>query len=168
MSYDPPTRRLDPQAPVAVRATPEQAAAEEAAWRQEVLDRFGALRTGLILVGLLAAAALALSLYSLLSDEDTSAGDGRRGASPSRVAALERKVDDLDQQVDGRATKASVSEVRSRQEALDARVAKLRGTTDDAADAADVQAVSDELQALEQRVDDLATQQQDPGAAETP
>jgi hypothetical protein len=173
MGYDvdPPTRRIDPHAPVGapvagVVRTPEQAYADEVAWRQEVLDRISSLRTGLILVGLLAALALGTGLYALLSDDDDEAESGPRGASATRVSKLESRLDSLEGKLGSKASTSAVAKVRQDQDALEERVAKVSGAATSGADEEQVSALQDEVQALEQRLDDLAAQQAATGGAE--
>ena len=162
MSYDtdPPTRRLAPNeppavVPVNVRET-EHVVAEDPLWREQLLDSVRSLRTGLVLVGLLAAAALTLSLFTLLTDEDRTDGDGRRGASAGRVAGIDDRVDRLESEIDDRATKSSVSSLRSAQQELESKVedASAQAAESDGGTEA-AEALQDDVQALGQRLDDL-------------
>jgi hypothetical protein len=166
MGYDPepPTRRIPPQAPEREVVRTTEPVVDDVAWRQELLDRIGALRTGLVLVGLLAAAALGLTIYHMLTDEDQSGNDGTRGASSTRVTQLENRVDDLESEVDDRATKSSVSELRADQEELAQQVEEAGQAADGGADAADVEALQQDVQTLEQRIEELEQSQQEEAA----
>src|SRR5690349_799315 len=138
MGYDPepPTRRIPPQGPPQgeVVRTAEPVIPEDVAWRQEILDRIGALRVWLVIIGLLAAVALGLTIYHLAGDEDTSAGDGGGGASSTRVSKLENRVDDVEDKVDDKASKSSVSELRADQEKLASQVDELSKSANGGAD----------------------------------
>jgi hypothetical protein len=173
---EPPTRRLPPQQPGPGRP-PEQAPGgvhereyveEEAPPPGEDLrDRLRSLQTALAVVGVIALAALGLSLYTLLSDDEE--GDGRANASQQRVSNLEDRVDRLEDRVGNRATENSVSELRSEQQELATQVEQLseQAGGSDAGDQAQ-QAVGDlqsDLNQLERRVDQLAENQ---GSGEQP
>ena len=163
MAYDrePPTRHLTPQPPhpqdVPVALTPD-----EAAFRQEVLDRLRSLRTGLALTAVLAVVALGVGVYALL--EATSDDEGPRGASRTTVSRLDARVDDLESRLDDRATKSSVGELREQQEEIDQQVSDLSKRAGEQQQDDDVtQQVEDlrgDLDQLQQRVDELAQQQQ--------
>lgn len=150
---DPPTGRLVPEEPV-VR---EYVAAEPA--EHELLRRLKSLQAALALVGVLAAAALGVALYALLTDEDRTEGDGRRGASPTRVEQLEDRVDELEQDVEERATKSSVSQLRGEQEQLGEQLEQVAGDNDGEAATQAVEELGADVQALQERVDELAQQQ---------
>ena len=173
--YDPPTRRipLEPQQPVAAQPGYVQVEPPE----HELLRKVRSLQTGLALVGLLSALALGVALYTLLTDEDRNSGDGRRGASNAEVERLENRVSELQDDIDNRATKTSVSKLRGEQEQLSESVEQATG--DDTG--ADAKAAADQLktdvQELSERVDKLSQQVQqgstggtdaEPGATETP
>ena len=160
--YDPPTRRIEAQPPAAGPPPVEPV-------EHELLRRIRSLQTMVALVGLLAVAALGVALYTLLTDEDRDAGDGRRGASTSQVERLSDDVAELENRIDDRATKSSVSELEGQVEEL-AEQAEQAGE-----EGGDVERLRSDVEELQQRVDDLARQQQqqqeqqpDTGGAETP
>lgn len=155
MSSDPPppdrpTERLQPSPPAyeqrAVSAGPD---ANAILLRLE--DAVSSLRTGLMVVGVLAVAALAVAIYSLV-DGNEDGGASRSGlASDSRVSDLEDRVDRISRQVqdlrsgDGGADGDEVGE----------RVAALEKTVQELADrpTADPQQAIDELS---ERIDEVA------------
>lgn len=168
MGPDEPTRRLPPQEPAGQRETVRDttyAAPDPALLHEQLLDRIRSLQTALALVGVLAAVALGVALWGLLSDDDDS---GRRGAGSQRVSALEDRVAELENRIDDRATKNSV-------ERLDSDVDQLRDdvekATADQGDDETQQAVEDlrgDVQQLGRRVDELSQQQESqPGTATT-
>lgn len=164
--YDPPTRRL-PAQPVAPVAAPGYEPPEH-----EIARRLRSLQSVLAFVGLLAALALGVALYTLLTDEDREDGDGRRGASTTQVERLESRIDELEDDVDDRATKNSVSELRDDQQQLGEQVEQAAGGGEqgDEVNAA-IEDLQGDVQQLQQRLDDLAEQQAaggDTGGAQTP
>jgi hypothetical protein len=167
---EPPTRRIpprDPQSPQPSQTPggPPPGGVRETEYvteggpgpEEELRDRVRSLQTALAVVGVLAAAALGVALWSLLGDDDEG-GDGR-GASTQRVSRLQDRVERLEDRVDERATKNDVSSVEE-------DLAELRGeveqaSRDDGDDDGAQEAVDDlrsDLQRLTQRVDRLAAQ----------
>ena len=171
MGYDPepPTRRIPPQQPVPpppherVRET-EYVVEDPNLRDRELHDRIKTLQTALALVGVLAAAALGVALWTLLAEDEE--GDGR-GASQQRVSRLDDRVERLEDRVDERATENEVSELREDVEQLQGDVEEA-GSQDDAT--AEVDAVREDVAELEQQVDDLAAAgaQQPEGTTTTP
>ena len=149
--HEPPTRRLAPQQPGAQVRETEYAAGptpQEIALR----DKLRSLQTALALVGVLAAAALGVALWTLLSEDEE--GD-RRGASPQRVDRLQERVEKLEDRVDDRATKSSVAGLRDDLDSLQEEA----GSSEEGAEAqAAVEELQGEVEALEQQVADLAQQ----------
>lgn len=161
MGYDqdPPTRRLPAQPPgdparTGVRETEYVSGPTPA--EAELRDRLRSLRTALALVGVLAAAALGVALWTLLSEDEE--GDGR-GASPQRVNRLQDRVATLEERVGDRATKSSVSDLRADVDALESDVeeASAGGEATEETQAA-VETLQGDVEALEQQVADLAAQ----------
>ena len=163
MAYDrePPTRRIPPTPP---GEPPRETEYVDPAL-EEIRDRLRSLRTALALAALLATAALGVALYTLLSDEDREAGDGPRGASSTRVSQLDERVDELESEIDDRATKTAVSDLREDQRELQEQVEKASAqAAEGGGDEETQQAVEDlrgDVQALQQRVDEVAAQQDD-------
>jgi uncharacterized protein HemX len=149
---DDPTRRIPPVPPPGdpppVAREREVYADDEGVWRREVIDRLDSLRTGLVVVALLAVAALALAGYSLLADEDDG-GNGRDGASRSQDRASQKAVDSL---------RSDQREIVDRVEAVE----------DAASDGGDTEALqesidqlSQDIEALDQRVAEVEQRQEE-------
>lgn len=158
-----PTRGLPPARPIASERTVVRTAPEETLWA-EVLDRLGSLRTGLVVVAVLALAALGVSLWALLDD----AGDpDRENASRVRVERLADRVDRLESQLGETASEGGVAAIRAGQRGLQRRVKTLEATVEESRAAAqDLEqitaatgALRDSVEALEQRVEVLEQQQ---------
>ena len=158
--HEPPTRRLDPQQPgTHVRET--EYAAGPTPQETELRDKLRSLQTALALVGVLAAAALGVALWTLLSEDEE--GDGR-GASPQRVDRLQDRVEKLEDRVGDRATKSSVDSLRDDLEAVQEDAAAAAEPDESGAEAqAAVEELQGEVEALEQQVADLAQQGADGG-----
>jgi len=152
---DDPTRRIPPVPPPGdpppVAREREVYADDEGVWRREVIDRLDSLRTGLVVVALLAVAALALAGYSLLAEEDDG-GNGRDGASRSQVGSLEDRVDELESQMEDRASQKAVDSLRSDQREI---VDRVEAVEDAASDGGDTEALQDSIDQLSQDVEAL-------------
>jgi 3-phenylpropionate/cinnamic acid dioxygenase small subunit len=134
--------------------------------KEELRDRIRSLRTALALTALLATAALGIGLYTLLA-EDEEQGVDRRGASPARVAALDDRVDELENRVGDRATKNQLDQIEQRQERLEGQIEQAGEAGGDAeAVQQSVEQINADVQALEQRVDELAAQQGEEGTTQ--
>jgi uncharacterized coiled-coil protein SlyX len=154
---DDPTRPLppaEPRRPVLEREA--VVTAEPDPWAVEILDRLRSLRFGVTLVGLLAAAALAVALWALLSQDDR---DSRRGASAARVSTLEDRVDELEQQAGDAASSDDLASLRDRQRQLDERLSALEDEAGGGNAVEDLQGdvtqLSDSVEQLGQTVEDL-------------
>ena len=124
---------------------------------EEVLDRLRSLRTMLAVVALLSLAALGVGLWALLAD----AGDrDRRGASPERVSQLEDRTDELERELEDRASDESVEELRGEQEQLAERLEALGEATPGEETERALEAARQDVAELEQRVEELETQQE--------
>lgn len=114
-------------------------------------DAVGSLRTGLMVVGVLAVAALGVAIYSLVKENEDGGGSRSGLASDSRVSDLEDRVDRISRQVqdvragDGGGGGDEVGE----------RVAALEETVQELADrpTADPQQAIDQLS---ERIDEVA------------
>lgn len=159
MSTDPPppegpTERLRPSPPPPQQPVYEERVATAGVDVNAVLlrleDAIGSLRTGLMVVGVIAVAALGVSIYSLMQDDDEGGGSRSGLASDSRVSDLEDRVDRISRQV---------QDVRSGDNAggdeVEERVAALEETVKELAErpSADPQEAIDELSG---RIDDIA------------
>lgn len=103
-------------------------------------ERLRSMRNALALLGLVSAAALAIGLYALLQADEADRTD-RDDGSRARVATLDRRVDELREDLNAR-TKGTAD---------NADVDDVQQALDDKADAAD-------LKALEKSVAQLADQ----------
>jgi hypothetical protein len=101
-----PTRSRPRARPVASERTVVRTAPEETLWA-EVLDRLGSLRTGLVVVAVIALAALGVALWALLDDTGDS---DRQDASRVRVERLADRVDRLESQLGEAASGGGVAE----------------------------------------------------------
>lgn len=160
MGYDqdPPTRRIpaqQPGDPVRTGVQTEYVSGPTPA-EADLRDRLRSLQTALAFVGVLAAAALGVALWTLLSEDEE--GDGR-GASPQRVNRLQDRVATLEERVDARATKTTVSDLRADVDGLKADVDEAAGAAEGGDDAQQaVKTLQGDVEALEQQVADLAEQ----------
>jgi hypothetical protein len=158
-----PTRPLPEARPVATERTVVRTEAEERLWA-DVLDRLGSLRTGLVVVGVIALAALGVALWALLDD----VGDpDREDASRVRVERLADRVDRLESEVGEAPSKGGVATIRAGQRALQRRVEALEATVEESRAAAEdvgeigstIGALQDSVDALEQRLEAVEQQQ---------
>ena len=149
---DGPTERLRPSPPpqpvYEERVAPAGADVNVILLRLE--DAIGSLRTGLMIVGVVAVAALGVAIYSLMQSDDEGGGSRSGLATDSRVSELDDRVDRISRQV---------QDLRSGDgaggDAQEERVAALEKTVKDLAErpSADPQQAIDELSG---RIDDIA------------
>jgi uncharacterized protein HemX len=186
---DPPTRRLDPAGPPPAGSVPPGGSVppagsvppggpgapppgvvpEEAYVHPAIADQLRSLRTMLALVGVLAAAALGVGLWALLTQEEES--DAQRGASAASVEALETQIEEVDSRVDDRATKGELARVTDDQAELEQQVSDLESQVEQASRAGGntdelTQAIEDlqgDVQQLGERVDAVEQQQGEAG-----
>jgi uncharacterized protein YoxC len=156
-----PTRPIPPARPIATERTVVRTEPEETLWA-EVLDRLRSLRTGLLLVAVLAFAALGVALWALLDDVDDM---DRRGASRVRVERLAERVDRLESQVGEAASEGGLASIRDGQRALQRRLQALGATVEQSrADVGEIsgafEALQDSVETLEQRLEAVEQQQQ--------
>jgi chromosome segregation ATPase len=151
---DEPTQRL-PREPVVGEPVAREAVVS--AEYAELRDRLRSLRTGLALLGVLAAAALAVGVVALLQADDNE-GDSN-GASQQQVSALEKRVDKLESRSDNTASDASISDVRDSIESLDSSVDELKNS---AVQSSDLEPLQQDITELQQQVQDLEQQQTTP------
>ncbi|MDX6691488.1 MAG: hypothetical protein QOG15_2945 [Solirubrobacteraceae bacterium] len=111
-------------------------------------DAVASLRTGLMFVGVIAVAALAVGLYALLSNDDTSRGSRTGLASDARVSRLSDRVDRLSRQVQDLRAGGNTS-------ALDARVRALETTVRTLAKRPVAKDPTQAIEQLSSRVDTL-------------
>ena len=126
-------------------------------------DAINSVRTGLMIVGVIAVAALGVAIYALMKNDDTSSRAG--GASNSRVATLENRVDRLSRQVQAaRSSNNSADETSAVADRVDAleRTVKTLAARPQPGDA--TQAVKE----LSKRIDAITTDVEQLKASQTP
>ena len=127
-------------------------------------DAVNSLRTGLMVVGVIAVAALGIAIYALMQDEDGGAGT-RDAASNSRVSQLDDRIDRLSRQVqDVR------SDVRGGGDTaeLGDRVGALENTVKELAERPAPGDATQAVQELSERIDDVTADVEELKAAQTP
>jgi hypothetical protein len=118
---DRPTERLRPSPPPVY----EERGGDPNLVLLRLEQTIGSLRTGLMVVGVIAVAALGVAVYALMQANDDGGGGGSRGglASNERVSRLDDRIDRLSRQVqDARSGDSAGSDE------LDGRVAALEKT----------------------------------------
>lgn len=155
---DRPTDQLRPSPPPRVEERAVAPGGDLNVFLARLEDTVDSLRTGLIVVGLVAVVALGVSLYGLLTGDDgSSSGASRSGlASDARVSGLEDRVDKLSRQLqDVRSASRDNSELGDRVEQLEGTVKTLSESSggDDAKQAVDQ--LSSRIDAIEKDVDAL-------------
>ncbi|HEV2777524.1 MAG TPA: hypothetical protein VGV90_18180 [Solirubrobacteraceae bacterium] len=163
---DRPTERLQPQPPPPVV---EERYAAPAADANAILlrldDAVDSLRTGLMIVGVIAVAALGVAIYALMSDDGGGRAANGDAASDSRVSQLDDRIDRLSRQVqDVR------SDARGNDDAagLGDRVEALEGTVKELADRPAPGDATQAVQDLAERIDDVAADVEQLKTAQTP
>ena len=115
-------------------------------------DAVRSLRTGLMVVGVIAVAALGVGIYALMQADDDATGGSRSGlASDSRVSQLDDRIDRISRQVQGLRAAGGGADG----DAVEGRVAALEKTVQTLAD----RPSTDPQQAIDQlsgRIDDIA------------
>ena len=151
---DRPTERLQPTAPPPPPPVYEERVVAPAADPNAILlrleDAINSLRTGLMIVGVIAVAALGVAIYSLMKDDDGDNGSRRGLATDERVSRLDDRVDRISRQVQGLRSGGSRSS-----DAVETRVGALERTVKTLAErpSTDPQQAIDELS---NRIDDVA------------
>lgn len=152
---DRPTERLAPSPPP--RPVHEERVVAPAGDPNVILlrleDAIGSLRTGLMIVGVIAVAALGVAIYGLVTSSEDSGGGSRSGlASDARVSELDDRIDRLSRQVQDLRSAGSSGAAGTADEE---RVAALERTVKTLAErpSADPQQAIDELSG---RIDDIA------------
>ena len=149
---DRPTERLapTPPPPPVYEERGVAPAVDSNAVLLRIEDSIGSLRTGLMIVGVIAVAALGVAIYALMQDDDGGGGSRNGLASDSRVSRLDDRIDRISRQVQGLRAGAGTGD-----DAVEDRVAALERTVETLAD----RPSTDPQQAIDQlsgRIDDLA------------
>lgn len=150
---DRPTEQLRPTAPPPPPVYEERVVAPAVDPNVVLLrveDAIGSLRTGLMVVGVIAVAALGVAIYALMKEDDSGGGSRSGLASDSRVSQLDDRIDRISRQVQGLRSGGGASS-----DAVEDRVAALEKTVETLAErpAADPQQAIDQLS---DRIDDIA------------
>jgi outer membrane murein-binding lipoprotein Lpp len=120
-------------------------------------DAIDALRTWVVIVGLVAVAALAVAIWAVTHDDTSGRGGSRSGlASDERVSQIETRVDRLSRQVqDLRASGASGSDPAALGGRIDNLESQIKSLSGQSSASGGTQQAVDELSS---RIDDLASQ----------
>jgi outer membrane murein-binding lipoprotein Lpp len=129
---------------------------------EELHDRLRSLRTALLLVGLVAGVALGIGIWALLEAQD------REAAGAAEVERLEDQVDQLERDVEQRASDQSVEELRAQQEELTGQLERLSEDTAGEELAQTVEELSQDVAELDSRVDELEEEQQQGNGGASP
>lgn len=154
----PPTEPLHPREPHVREGVPAEVA--DTLWVQRLEDQVRSLKGLVALLGVLAAAALGVAVWALLSSEDD---DGGRTASADRVARLDARVDQLEDDVAEVAKQSDTTQLRDDldQKASKADVDALSGQVEELSSSLDASATDENAAAISElqgRVDSLAQQ----------
>jgi len=154
MSTTPPDRpggRLRPSPPPAYEEHPAPSGGDPSVVLLRLEQAIGSLRTGLMVVGVIAVAALGVAVYALVKAGDEGGGGSRSGlASDERVSQLDERIDRLSRQIQDAPTGSQGSG-----DDLEGRVAAIERTAKTLADrpSTDPQQAIDQLS---ERIDDVA------------
>lgn len=147
---DRPTERLRPSPPPVYEEQVVTPAADPNAVLLRLEDAIGSLRTGLMVVGVIAVAALGVAIYALTKAGDSGGASNSGAASGERVSQLDDRIDRISRQVQDLRSGS-----RSSGDAVEGRVAALERTVKTLAD----RPSTDPQQAIDQlskRIDDVA------------
>lgn len=151
---DRPTERLRPEPPPQQPVYEERVVAPAVDPNVVLLrleDAIGSVRTGLMVVGVIAVAALGVAIYALTKADDDAGGGSSRGlATEARVSQLDDRIDRISRQVQGLRSGGGASS-----DAVEDRVAAVERTVKTLAErpSADPQQAIDQLS---ERIDEIA------------
>ncbi|MEA2195500.1 MAG: hypothetical protein QOG42_1934 [Solirubrobacteraceae bacterium] len=175
MSIPPPDRPTEP-----LRPTPRAPIEPEYAVGERVVtpgidpnaillrleDSLASLRTGLMIVGVIAVAALGVAIYALMKDDNGASGSRSGLATDSRVSQISDRVDRLSRQV--QAARSGGGAGAAAATALDDRVAALEKTVKTLADRPAPGDATQAVKELSGRIDDVTRDVEQLKAAQTP
>jgi uncharacterized protein HemX len=118
--------------------------ADELAWRELIHDQLRSLRTGMVLLGVLAVAALGIALWGLLTAQ--SERNDRQAVSVARARSIERRIDRLEARVERLPSAAEVARIEGRLQELQAAASRAQQAS---------AALEVRVRELGQRVDEL-------------
>jgi len=150
---DRPTERLRPEPPPQQPVYEERVVAPAVDPNVVLLrleDAIGSVRTGLMVVGVIAVAALGVAIYALTKADDAGGGSSRGLATDARVSQLDDRIDRISRQVQGLRSGGDASS-----DAVEDRVAAVERTVKTLAErpSADPQQAIDQLS---KRIDEIA------------
>src|ERR671917_335898 len=96
--------------------------ADQLAWRELLHDELRSLRRWTAMLAAVAMVALGIAVVALLTGD--SGGERRGSASAERVAALERKLDDIHETFERTPLSGAVASVQARQRAIERELAE--------------------------------------------
>jgi hypothetical protein len=171
---DRPTERLAPQPPERLVPQPppepvyEERVVTSAVDTHAVLlrleDAVQSLRTGLMIVGVIAVAALGVAIYALMKDDDAGSGSRSGLATDSRVSQLDDRIDRLSRQVqDARSDASKAGDAAG----VEDRVAALEKTVKTLADRPAPGDATQAVNELSDRIDDVTADVEQLKSAQT-
>jgi hypothetical protein len=128
-------------------------------------DSLASLRTGLMIVGVIAVAALGVAIYSLMKNDDTASGSRSGLASDSRVSQLDDRIDRLSRQVQAARSAARGADDAA---AVGDRVAALEKTVKTLAARPAPGDATQAVKELSDRIDDVTSDVEQLKAAQAP
>lgn len=126
-------------------------------------DAVHSVRTGLMVVGVIAVAALGVAIYALVKDNSA---DATGGVSSDRVSQVEDRIDRLSRQVDDLGSGDSAG--KNDNSALTDRVDALERTVKELADRPQPGDATQAVKELSDRIDDIAADVEQLKSAPTP
>ncbi len=164
---DRPTERLQPQPPPQpiVQERYAAPAADPNLVLLRIEDSLASLRTGLMIVGVIAVAALGVAIYALMKEDDTGTNSRSGLASDARVSQLDDRIDRLSRQVQAARSDASGGDEAA---AVDDRIAALEKTVKTLADRPAPGDATQAVKELSDRIDDVTADVEQLKTAQTP
>lgn len=164
---DRPTERLQPQPPPQpyVEERIVSPAVDTGAVLLRLEDSLQSLRTGLMIVGVIAVAALGVAIYALMKDDGGSTAASSGAASDARVSQIDDRVDRLSRQVQDLRSGGGGGDEAA---ALGDRVAALEKTVKELADRPAPGDATQAVQELSDRIDDVTADVEQLKSAPTP
>jgi hypothetical protein len=163
---DRPTERLQPQPPrqpyVEERVAGPGVDVHAVLLRLE--DSIQSLRTGLMIVGVIAVAALGVAIYALMNDDGGTSASSANAASDSRVSEIDDRVDRISRQVQDLRAGGGDDDTA----ALGDRIEALETTVKELADRPAPGDATQAVQELSDRIDDVAADVEELKSAQTP
>lgn len=164
----PPDRPTEPLRPAPREPVVDERVVTPAVDSNAVLlrleDALQSLRTGLMIVGVIAVAALGVAIYSLMRDDDASTAANGGAAGDSRVSQIDDRVDRISRQVQDLRGGGDDDEAA----ALGDRIEALEGTVKELAERPAPGDATQAVQELSDRIDDVAADVEQLQAAQTP